>query len=66
MNSKLSINGRTVYYSEFSDEAAAMRYARNGVKLAVVLGDAESGMPAMVMVLADAQRCERAGFTVRY
>lgn len=61
---KMTINGRTVYFTAWRDQQAAERvaYDRSVKPQRVMLGDVDSVRPYIVCSPADAERMHRAGY----
>ena len=66
---KMDLNGRTIYYSRFTRFENALSWIHRAKNEAIVLGeiDEDTGEgEIMAMRLSDAERCERAGYSVIY
>lgn len=65
---KMMLDGRTIYYSRFTNPEVARSWIHRAKNEAMVLGeiDEDGNGEVWTMRLSDAQRCERAGYTVIY
>ena len=69
MTSKMDLNGRTIRYSRFTTIGNALSWIHRAKSEAIVLGEIDEDTgdgEVMVMRLSDAERCERAGYSVIY
>lgn len=69
MATYLDLDGRRIRYTRFTTIENALSWIHRAKNEAIVLGEIDEDTgdgEVMVMRLADAQRCDRAGYTVIY